>query len=224
MEQNLLTFDHYLWICISSIVILLITAFKTGITAFIAEKTKKFLEKVLHKEFDGKKIGEEVDFVYERLIEIKTISLSSRVSINRFHNGTVFLPSQPAWKISRVYEICSDGISYEANKFQNVMAMLIWDSIKAVFESKFPSYIEKIVSKENKYTVFKYDVEKMPESFSKVTMRRHGIKVYIQIPLINKDKVFGYLQIDYLSKKDIDIDLDRIYPKVTEISYFLSKD
>ena len=60
MEQNLLTFDQYLWICISSIVVMLITAFKTGITGFIAEKTKKFLEKVLHKEFDGKKIGEEV--------------------------------------------------------------------------------------------------------------------------------------------------------------------
>ena len=64
----------------------------------------------------------------------------------------------------------------------------------------------------------------MPESFSKVTMRRHGIKVYIQIPLINKDKVFGYLQIDYLSKKDIELDIERIYPKITEISYFLSKE
>lgn len=224
MEQDLLTINHYLWLGISGLIVILVTAFKTGITSFVADKTKKFLERVIHREFDGKKIGEEVDFVYERLIEIKTISLSNRVSINRFHNGTVFLPSQPAWKISRVYEICSDGISYEAQKFQNMMAMLIWDSIKAIFESKFPNYIEKIVSKENKYTVFKYDVEKMPESFSKVTMRRHGIKVYIQIPLINKDKVFGYLQIDYLSKKDIELDIERIYPKITEISYFLSKD
>lgn len=224
MEQDLLTINHYLWLGISGLIVILVTAFKTGITSFIADKTKKFLERVIHREFDGKKIGEEVDFVYERLIEIKTISLSNRVSINRFHNGTVFLPSQPAWKISRVYEICSDGISYEAQKFQNVMAMLIWDSIKAIFESKFPNYIEKIVSKTNHYTIFKYDVEKMPESFSKVTMRRHGIKVYIQIPLINKDKVFGYLQIDYLSKKDIELDIERIYPKITEISYFLSKE
>ena len=220
MDTNIL--NDYVWLLLAGIVTLVITAFKTGISSFISDRIKKFLEKVIHSEFDGKKIGEEVDFVYKRLIELKVLTASNRVSVYRFHNGTVFLPSKPAWKISRTYEVCSDGISYEAQHFQNMMAMLVWDSVKAIFENKKSHYVEKL-TKEN-INIYKYDVSKMDESYSKVLLRRHGIKQFLQIPLIIKEKVFGYIQIDYVVNKNIDFDMNAVYSKASEISFYLGKD
>lgn len=221
MESNILT--DYSLITIGVFVSLIATAFKTGIVSLIADKTKKFLEKAFHEPFDGQKISEQVDFVYSRLYEIKALSNGDRVSVNRFHNGTNFLPSEPAWKISRVYEICSNGISYEANKFQNVMAMLVWDSVKAVFESRLPAYVVKKFIKNSSSVGYFYTIDLMPDTYSKVTLRSHGVEYFLQFPLIFKEKIVGYLQIDYLTEKDFDIDIDHIYQKVCEIGFFLGR-
>lgn len=221
MEENVL-------IVVSTIIIgLIATAIKSGFVSFIADKTKKILEYLLHKEFDGKKIEFEVDEVKSRLYEIKALTNADRVTVNRFHNGTTFLPNQPAWKVSRVYEICSSGVSYEANNVQNVMAMLIWDSIGAIFDTKgkTQNYVERYKGDtcNNCRCIYKYDVSKMSESYGKVLLRNQGIETFIQIPIYSKDKIIGYIGIDYLDKHDENIDFCVICQKVSEIGFILDR-
>lgn len=221
MVSNLLT--DYSLIIIGSIVTIVATGIKTGFISFLSDKAKRFFEKILHEPFDGKKISMEVDFVYSRLYEIKALSNGDRISVNRFHNGTTFLPSEPAWKITRVYEICSNGISYEASKFQNIMVMLVWDSVNAIFDTKLPKYVEKKHITCSSHSGYFYDIYEMPDTYSKVTLISHGIEYLLQFPLVSKDKIIGYLQIDYLSEKDFNLDIDQIYQNVCEIGCFLGR-
>ena len=44
MDTNIL--NDYIWLLLAGIVTLVITAFKTGISSFISDRIKKFLEKV----------------------------------------------------------------------------------------------------------------------------------------------------------------------------------
>lgn len=219
MEQNIL-------IIIGTFIVgIIVTAIKTGFTSFLSDKIKKVLEVIIHKDFDGKQIEYEVDEIKSRLYEIKTLCDADRVTVNRFHNGTNFLPNKPAWKVSRVYEICSSGVSYEADNVQNIMAMLIWDSINAIFEKNKSDYVEII----NGYTcdncqhIYKYDISKMNESYAKILLRNQGIVNYIQVPLRHENNIVGYIGIDYLSEKDVKIDACKICEKVNEISFILNR-
>jgi hypothetical protein len=165
------------------------------------------------------------------MIEIKTKLNADRVTLDRFHNGATFLPNQPAWKISRVYEICSSGVSYEATNMQNVVAMLIWDNVSAIFDNKLKRYVEKIKGStcgesgcKNPYGVYRYQVNKMPESYGKVVLRNQGVVTRLQVPIIHKEGIVGFIGVHYLVENYDEIDACWICQKVQEISYFLNKD
>ena len=47
------------------------------------------------------------------LAELRVLTEADRVSILRFHNGTEFLPNNPAWKISTFSQASGPGTSFE---------------------------------------------------------------------------------------------------------------
>lgn len=209
----------------------IVAALKAGLHSYISLSVKTLLEKIIHKKFDGNEIEQEFNAIYERMVEIKTKLNADRVTIDRFHNGSTFLPNQPAWRISRVYEICSSGVSYEANTIQNIVSMLIWDVVSAIFDTKIKKYCEKLRGLacgesgcKNPFGVYKYSINKMPESYGKMMMRNQGVVTLIQVPIIHREQIIGFVGIHFLDEYNEEIDPCFICQKVQEIAYFLNKE
>lgn len=189
----------------------------------------KWLEKWFKDKFKGEDISKEFSEIQERMVELKTILEADRVVIDQFHNGSNFTNQKPLWKVTRTYEICSSGVSYESLKIQNVMAVLLWDSITAIFDIKNRVYYEQLNGHlcpngcKNPYGIYKYYVDLMPESIGKVLLRNQGIESFLQIPLIYENNVFGYVGIHYLDDIPPIDDVCKICQKSQEIAYFLNR-
>ena len=190
----------------------------------------KLIEKWFKEKFSGEDITKEFSEIQERMVEIKTILDADRVVIDQFHNGTTFTNNKPLWKITRTYEICSNGVSYESLKIQNIMAVLLWDSVSAIFEPKNKPYFEQIKGDKCKqsckiqYGVYRYNVDLMPESMGKVLLRNQGIRSFLQIPLVLNQNIVGYVAVHYLDEEfDIE-DVCQVCQRVQEIAYFLNKE
>jgi hypothetical protein len=203
----------------------LYSCFKKG----MADSIMKWFQQWFKEKFEGEVLDKEFSAVFERLVELKTELKADRVYVSQFHNGSVFTNQKPIWKMTRTYEICAQGVSYESQNMQNVMAISIWDSISGIFDNKLKKYCKKleglICGECKNYGVYTYRVEKMPESFAKVLLRNQGVGFYIQVPIIeNGDHLVGFVGIEFLDK---DITIDNpcfICQKVQEIAFFLNKD
>lgn len=211
---------------IIAVLTILYSSFKKGLMDMISKCIMSWFK----EPFEGEKIDKEFNEIYERLTEIKTILGADRVYISQFHNGNFFSTSKPIWKYTRTYEICANGVSYESLNCQNILAITVWDSISAIFDTRLKKYCEKLKGGacfdgcKNSYGVYKYSIDKMPESFSKVVLRNQGIETYLQIPLVQNDNnIIGFVGIDFLDKNEKEINNCVVCQKVQEISYFLNK-
>lgn len=211
-----------------TIIALLYGCFKKGFLDMISKKIMSFF---FHEPFDGNKITNEFNSVYERLVEIKTILNADRVFIDNFHNGTTFLPNKPVWKITRAYEVAASGVSYTTKEMQNILAVSIWDIITPIFDSKQKKYAEKLKgsicdgSCKNPFGVYRIQVAKMPESFAKVMLRNAGVETFLIVPIIQNDQnIVGYVGVHFLDANDDIFDGCNLCQKVQEISFFINKE
>lgn len=215
---------------IMAAVAFLYSCFKKG----FAEMLTKWFSHWFKEKFEGEQINHEFNSIFERLIELRTKLGADRVFIDQFHNGAVFSNNKPIWKITRTYEICASGVSYESLNMQGVMAITIWDTITAIFDNKMKKYCERLQGTSCDVTangcrapfgVYKYNVSRMPECFGKILLRNQGVDHYLQVPIIQQDKnVTGFVGIQYLDECCEEIDPCYICQKVQEISYFLNKE
>lgn len=199
---------------------------------------RKMMNDIIHwfssfkkEKFEGEQINKEFVNIYERMVEIKTKLDADRVFIDQFHNGSTFVGNAPIWRITRTYECCASGVSYESMNVQGIIAISIWDSLSSIFDIKINSYCKKLEGDvcekgcKNPYGVYSYSVDKMPETFSKVMLRNQGVVSYLQVPIISDGKnIIGIVGVHFLDDDEKEIDPCFLCQKVQEISYFLNKE
>jgi hypothetical protein len=206
-------------------ILLIYGSIKKGLVDIFSKRFQVWFK----ERFEGDAINREFNSVYERLVELRTTLKADRVFIHQFHNGNFFSNKQPIWKFSRSYEVTAQGVSYESQNNQNVMAISVWDSISGMWDSKLKKYCERLKGTtcgecKNPFGIYLYRVDKMPESYSKVVLRNQGVVAYIHGPIVEDgDHLVGILGIEYLDGCGIIDDPCLICQKVQEISFFLNK-
>lgn len=205
-------------------------AIKHGFHTYISDHVKAFLNKYFHKKIDGSKVTDEYDAIYERMVEIKTILEADRVFLDNFHNGSIFLPNRPIWRFSRSYETVANGVSYTIKDTQNILALTAWDYLAPFFDNKQRKYCYKLKGDtcldgcKNLFGIYKFIVDKMPESYLKVILRNQGVESLILLPIIDSENIVGYIGIHFMRDfNEKDINTCVVCQKVQEISYFLNK-
>jgi len=204
---------------------------KKGIHNYIADFLKHFLNKFFHDPFDGKKINDEYLEIRDKLIELRIKLDADRVHVSQFSNGNSFTNTKPIWKLSRTYEICDNGITYESPNFQNIMAITVWPILSALFSDNeiakrvTNKYCEEHGNKcERPLGVYQYIVEDIHDSNVKFSLKEQGIKWFLQAPLLDINKnVIGVMNIEFMDLSDKEINYCEICEMAQEISYIINK-
>jgi len=204
---------------------------KRGVHVYIAELMKHFLNKFFHDPFDGQKIDEEYQLIRDKLLELRIKLDADRVHVSQFSNGSSFTNTKPIWKVSRTYEICDAGVTYEAENYQNIMAISIWPIISSIFGGIDKStrvtnnQCEEHGNKcERPLGVYKYIVDDIHDSNIKYSLKECGIKWFLQSPIVDKDEnIVGILNIEFMDLSRKEINYCEICQTTQEISYILNK-
>lgn len=175
--------------------------------------------------------------IYTELISIKAITGADRVYINRFHNGSEFLPSHPVWKMSRSHEVVVPGITYEAEHYQNMLVSLVTDIITPVILGNSdepginmvdcgncPSLTQ--CQKTNHHVVL-LNVDEMSESYCKAFLKEQHIIQSLICGLEKGGSVIGFLGLDFctgaLPMDKIQKIKHDIIPNVTKIKFLMNQ-
>ena len=183
-----------------------------------------------HEAFDGKKIHEEYQQVRDKLIELRIKYDADRVHVSLFSNGSSFTNNKPIWKLSRILEVCDNGIQYTSHLYQNIVAITIWPILSGLFSD---SKQAKRVTNNNCETrgnqcqrplgCYLYDIENIDDSNVKFMLKNDGIQTILQSPIMNGENIVGMLNIEFLDKLEEDVDYCNICETAQEISYILNK-
>lgn len=218
-------------IVVLAIIGLIYGGIKKGIHNYIADLLKHFLNRFFHDPFDGYKINNEYLEIRDKLIELRVKLNADRVHVSQFSNGSSFTNTKPIWKLSRTYEVCDNGVTYESQNFQNVMAITIWPTLSSLFTD---SLITKRVTNnicekhgkkcERPLGVYQYNVEDIHDSNVKFALKEYGIKWFLQSPLLDTNlNVVGVLNIEFMDEQNEEINYCEICQLAQEISYILNK-
>lgn len=145
--------------------------------------------------------------IYNELVGLRAITGGDRVYVARFHNGVEFLPSHPAWKVSKTHEMVKSGVTYESAKMQNILVSLIPDVIGAIItgSTSVPGFTVLDCTscqfmnrclKENRRVIV-IQVDDMESSFWKYHLSNENIKTVMMCGIANGGNVYGYVGVDF---------------------------
>lgn len=107
---------------------------------------------------------------------------ADRAYIFRFHNGVKYYDGTHKNKMSCDYEVVRQGISHEAKNLQDLPVSL------------FPYFIQQVVQ----YKMVHFDLSKITDSRTRITLEEQGIKGIIALPYYRDDKLIAIIGIDYV--------------------------
>lgn len=171
-------------------------------------------EKKKQKETFDKKISDLYNSIRSSLIELRVQMDADRAYIFEFHNGETFLSNKPRWKMSKTFEVCRDGISYEYKSLQNLDVTLFWDSLRTLFIQNENELLPGIIVFRKKpicklefcklpRTVFLFDRDEMDPNNgqTKIMMETQNVKYQLISPILNNENLpVGYIGIDYCNR------------------------
>jgi hypothetical protein len=145
--------------------------------------------------------------IYNELVELRAITDADRVYVFRFHNGIEFLPSHPAWKLSRTHEVVKHGVTYESGRLQGVLVSLISNIVFATLIGTSSAAGIKIAdcakcqfkvkcTKENKRVIILQTAE-MDNSYCKFHLEGQNVKTEIMCGIARGGKVYGMVGVDF---------------------------
>jgi hypothetical protein len=144
------------------------------------------------------------------LTELRFTTDADRAGIMRFHNGQMFLPSNPVWSITISHEVTRNGVAHNVDFVQRLPVSRIPDLIEPMFSGE--SYSDAIVvpppcpnckikpihGKHGKSIVF-VDVNKLT-GYSKFHLEQMGITTLVLCSLMSGSDVVGVLCLDFMDK------------------------
>lgn len=157
--------------------------------------------------------------IYIELVELRALIDSDRAYVFRFHNGTEFLPSHPAWKISCTHEVVKPGVAYESIRLQNILVSLIPNlvgpvltgssSAAGIYIPECPECLfKKKCLKENKRIIV-IQVADMEGSFCKFHLESQNIKTAVLCGIAKNGNVCGLIGVDFCGAR---LDDEHILP------------
>lgn len=156
--------------------------------------------------------------IYNELVELRAVTDADRVFVFRFHNGMEFLPSHPAWKLSRTHEVVKHGVTYESGKLQGVLVSLISNIVFASLTGTSSASGIKIAdcakclfkarcTKENKRVIILQTAE-MDNSYCKFFLEGQNVKTAILCGIAKGGKVYGMVGADFTG---VALNPDQVY-------------
>lgn len=182
-----------------------------GVVLFVLiKRILKFLAVSRHDQTIRCETEQSIDIQTE-LLEFRVLADADRVSVTRFHNGNIFLPSHPVWRLSRTHEVSRRGVEYETAKLQGVLVSLIPNIVGSLLTgssnipgisgnpcNECPSRIKCL--KENKRVVI-FQVDELENSYCKYFFEKQNIKTAIICGLSSSGVVFGFIEVDFTNIK-----------------------
>ena len=83
--------------------------------------------------------AEKNEKIQERLTEVRVALDADRVYVSMFHNGFKYVDGSEVLKKSRTHESVAEGVTYEAEKYRNLMISHMTEEMKLV-ETEGPSF------------------------------------------------------------------------------------
>ncbi len=164
------------------------------------------------------KVRENIKFINDLTVEIRNTLKADRCYIFEFHNGEYFSSRESRWKVSQVYESCSEGISSQGKDFKDIDVSMLWSSFEVYFSHTndiMPKGIKAFMPP-NPYCVGKkkcetpkrmylFEVEKIENRFHKSLLEREGIEYMLHTPILDENnEVVGIIGVDYTDESALD--------------------
>ena len=165
----------------------------------------------IHGKYPARREAEQNKDIYNELVELRVLTEADRASVLRFHNGTEFLPSHPAWKLSCTNEVVRHGITYEAARLQGLLVSLIPNIVSPLLTGlssnpgiKIPECPECPFKtkclKENKRVVV-IQVDEMENCFSQFHLEGQNIKTVVMCGIASGGNVYGAVILNFCDAK-----------------------
>jgi hypothetical protein len=159
-----------------------LVAAATGLVLWLREK----LVKKTRRLFDIRISADKNDKIQDLLLEVRFRLEADRSYLTMIHNGDRYTEGSEILKASRTNESVAQGVSMEAQHYQNVLLSLIPDEMRLVIESG-PSFVKTVDLADGKF-------KRMLES--------RGIKCVARCAIRRGKDIIGYIGLDY--SRDID--------------------
>lgn len=143
--------------------------------------------------------------INDHLVELRVNADADRAYVFKFHNGEYFSPKDPLWKTTCTNENCRSGVSYKNRDCRAILNSSIIEIISPLFGGTCSKGTGKIDTSQCICTtkcipphgVCWYDVENMEECSSKAFLMEQGITAMLIAPLVDGDRIYGFVGIDY---------------------------
>ena len=165
----------------------------------------------IHGRYPVRREVEQNKEIYNELLELKVLTEADRASVFRFHNGTEFLPSHPAWKISCTHEIVKHGLTYESARLQGILVSLVPNIVGPILTGisttpgiSLPQCMDcpfrKKCIQENKRMVV-IQVDEMESSFTQFHLQGANIKTVVMCGIAVGGNVYGTVGVNFCDAK-----------------------
>ena len=163
------------------IIILLITFILFYYKALITEVVEN---KVSNVDEVKKDINNNV-LIQQMLNELMLKYKADRAYIFQFHNTIKYYDGSHRNHQSMTFEVCSNGISAEAQGLQNLAVSL------------FPVFLQEVLLERMQYN----DINDIREQTTRISLRKQGIKSIFIAPYFKDGKFVAYIGLDFVKKE-----------------------
>lgn len=158
-----------------------LAAFFATLAAFIFERLTSMIRSRRLSIYDLKREQQLHAQVNQVLVELLVKLDADRVYVAQFHNGDAFLGKMADIKKSRTFERARPGVSFAADRFQNLRLSIMEDEVEMIeCETPTITYINKL--KDTKY---------------RRMMEMDGVYCTVHMSLKIGSQILGFLGIDF---------------------------
>ena len=150
---------------------------------------KSLITEVVKKEIDIDPVKEDINnniIIQQMLNNLMLKYGADRSYIFQFSNSIMYYDNTHRNHTNMSFEVCADGISYEASNLQNLPVSL------------FPNFLQLVMLDRMTYS----DVNEIKEEATKLTLKKQGIKSVYIAPYFKEGKFVAYVGLDYVKSNN----------------------
>ena len=145
------------------------------------------ITKVVEKKIDNDPVKEDINnnvLIQQMLNNLMLKYGADRGYIFQFHNTIKYYDGSHRNHQSMTFEVCSNGISREAQYLQNLAVSL------------YPIFLQEVMLERMNYN----DINDIKEETTKITLKNQGIKSIYIAPYFKNGNFVAYIGIDFVKK------------------------
>ena len=145
------------------------------------------ISEVVKKEIDNDPVKEDINnnvLIQQMLNNLMIKYKADRGYIFQFHNTIKYYDGSHRNHQSMTFEVCSNGISREAQYLQNLAVSL------------YPVFLQDVLLDRMNYN----DIDEIKEEATKINLKNQGIKSIYITPYFKNGKFVAYIGIDFVKK------------------------